>query len=75
MTQPEHPAGESGQVVLDLHSVSKTFPGTKALDGVDLQVRAGEIHALVGQNGSNSGSATPRRLTPPGCASCTRISG
>ena len=52
MTQPEHPRGESGEVVLDLHNVSKTFPGTRALDGVDLQVRAGEIHALVGQNGS-----------------------
>ena len=40
------------EVVLDLHNVSKTFPGTKALDEVGLQVRAGEIHALVGQNGS-----------------------
>jgi ribose transport system ATP-binding protein len=44
--------GEHGEVVLDLRHVSKTFPGTKALDDVDLQVRAGEIHALVGQNGS-----------------------
>ena len=52
MTQPEHPGSEFGEVVLDLHNVSKTFPGTRALDGVDLQVRAGEIHALVGQNGS-----------------------
>jgi ribose transport system ATP-binding protein len=52
MTQPEHPSGEHGEVVLDLRNVSKTFPGTKALDGVGLQVRAGEIHALVGQNGS-----------------------
>ena len=45
-------SGEHGEVVLDLRHVSKTFPGTKALDDVDLQVRAGEIHALVGQNGS-----------------------
>src|SRR5258708_35347767 len=52
MMQPEHPSGDYGPAVLDLHNVSKTFPGTKALDGVDLQVRAGEIHALVGQNGS-----------------------
>jgi ribose transport system ATP-binding protein len=52
MTQPEPPGGERDQIVLDLHNVSKTFPGTKALDGVGLQVRAGEIHALVGQNGS-----------------------
>ncbi len=37
---------------LTLTGLSKTFPGTKALDSVDLTVRAGEIHALIGQNGS-----------------------
>ena len=52
MTQPDSSSGEHGAVVLDLRDVSKTFPGTKALDEVSLQVRAGEIHALVGQNGS-----------------------
>ena len=29
-----------------------TFPGTRALDSVELDVRAGELHALVGHNGS-----------------------
>jgi ribose transport system ATP-binding protein len=38
--------------VLDVHSVSKTFPGTRALDEVSLQVLPGEVHALMGQNGS-----------------------
>ncbi|GAA1850606.1 sugar ABC transporter ATP-binding protein [Pseudonocardia ailaonensis] len=38
--------------VLDIRGLGKTFPGTTALDGVDLEVRDGEIHALVGQNGS-----------------------
>lgn len=38
--------------VLRLLGVSKTFPGTKALDGVDLDLQAGEAHALVGHNGS-----------------------
>lgn len=52
MTQPDESGGGHGAVVLDLCHVSKTFPGTRALDGVSLQVRAGEIHALVGQNGS-----------------------
>jgi ribose transport system ATP-binding protein len=52
MTQPKQPADDNGEVMLDLHNVSKAFPGTKALDGVSLQVQAGEIHALVGQNGS-----------------------
>ena len=37
--------------LLTIHALSKTFPGTKALDRVDFDVRAGEIHALVGQNG------------------------
>ena len=32
--------------------ISKRYPGTLALDGVDLDVRPGEIHALVGGNGS-----------------------
>ena len=31
---------------------SKTFPGQVALDGVDLVIDAGSVHALVGQNGS-----------------------
>lgn len=38
--------------VLSLRDVRKTFPGTQALKGVDLDIRAGEVHALVGQNGS-----------------------
>lgn len=38
--------------VLDVVGLSKTFPGQRALDDVDLEVRAGEVHALLGQNGS-----------------------
>jgi ribose transport system ATP-binding protein len=30
----------------------KTFPGVRALDGVELEVRAGEVHCLLGQNGA-----------------------
>jgi ribose transport system ATP-binding protein len=52
MTQPDGFSAEHDSVVLGLRDVSKTFPGTRALDEVSLQVRAGEIHALVGQNGS-----------------------
>lgn len=37
--------------LLTVRSLSKTFASMKALNGVDLDVRAGEIHALVGQNG------------------------
>jgi ribose transport system ATP-binding protein len=35
-----------------IEQLSKTFPGQRALDDVDIEIRAGEIHALVGQNGS-----------------------
>ena len=34
--------------------VTKTFPGVKALDNVNLQVEEGEIHALVGENAQKS---------------------
>jgi ribose transport system ATP-binding protein len=37
---------------LEVRALSKTFAGTTVLDGVDFDVRAGEVHALVGQNGS-----------------------
>jgi ribose transport system ATP-binding protein len=37
--------------VLTIRGLSKTFPGTKALDRVDFDVRPGEVHALIGQNG------------------------
>ena len=32
--------------------ISKSFPGVKALDGVELRVRPGEVHALMGENGA-----------------------
>ena len=38
--------------LLEMHGIVKTFPGVRALDGVDLDVRAGEVHCLLGQNGA-----------------------
>ena len=38
--------------LLEMRSITKTFPGVKALDNVNLQVEEGEIHALVGENGA-----------------------
>ena len=38
--------------LLELKNITKTFPGVKALDKVNLKVEEGEIHALVGENGA-----------------------
>ncbi|MBA5776178.1 sugar ABC transporter ATP-binding protein [Stappia sp. F7233] len=38
--------------LLEMRSITKTFPGVKALDTVNLTVMEGEIHALVGENGA-----------------------
>ncbi len=38
--------------LLEMRSITKTFPGVKALDTVDLTVMDGEIHAIVGENGA-----------------------
>src|SRR5690625_3004465 len=38
--------------LLQLSGITKHFPGVKALDGVDLSVRPGEVHCLLGQNGA-----------------------
>src|SRR5713101_9508142 len=37
---------------LQLTGIRKRFGATIALDGVDLEVRAGEVHALIGENGA-----------------------
>jgi D-xylose transport system ATP-binding protein len=38
--------------LLAMRGITKTFPGVRALDGVDFDLRGGEIHALVGENGA-----------------------
>ncbi|RYI99463.1 MAG: sugar ABC transporter ATP-binding protein, partial [Actinomycetales bacterium] len=35
-----------------MRGIVKEFPGVRALDGVDLTIRAGEVHCLLGQNGA-----------------------
>ncbi|RBY90600.1 multiple monosaccharide ABC transporter ATP-binding protein [Blastococcus sp. TF02A-26] len=38
--------------ILQMRSITKTFPGVKALEDVNLTVRRGEIHAICGENGA-----------------------
>ena len=39
-------------VILELHGITKRFPGVLANDHIDLDLREGEIHALLGENGA-----------------------
>jgi methyl-galactoside transport system ATP-binding protein/inositol transport system ATP-binding protein len=40
------------EYVLEMHGICKYFPGVKALDGVELMVRPGTVHTLMGENGA-----------------------
>ena len=42
----------SSEFVLEMKNIVKTFPGVQALRGVNLKIRPGEIHALMGENGA-----------------------
>ncbi len=46
------PAMVGGDIVLEVRGLSKHFGGLKAVDGVDIAVRRGGVHALIGPNGS-----------------------
>lgn len=49
---PTPPPGPAGEVLLTARGLAKSFRGVKALGGVDVQVRRGEILGLLGPNGS-----------------------
>ena len=41
-----------GKVLLEMKGIGKTFPGVRALEGVQLTVKEGQVHALLGENGA-----------------------
>lgn len=45
-------SSNDGNILLTMTDVHKAFPGVKALDGVNLQVKAHSVHALMGENGA-----------------------
>jgi ribose transport system ATP-binding protein len=42
----------SQQPILEVRKISKSFPGVRALNNVDLRIWPGEVHALMGENGA-----------------------
>jgi len=41
-----------GEIILQMKEIDKSFPGVHALDHVSLEVKRGEVHALMGENGA-----------------------
>ena len=52
ITKKTEPERSQGQTILEMQGIKKSFVGVEVLHGVDLDLRAGEVHAIVGENGA-----------------------
>src|SRR5262245_51419741 len=51
-TEGSPPAATRAATVIECRGITRRYPGVTANDGVDLSVREGEVHAVVGENGA-----------------------
>ena len=50
--------GDSSEFVIEMLHITKEFPGIKANDDITLQLRRGEIHSLLGENGAGKSTGS-----------------
>ena len=50
--------------VVEMTDISISFPGVKALDSVSFRMFPGEVHSLMGENGSPASTTATRRGSP-----------
>ena len=50
--------------IIEMLNITKEFPGIIANDNITLQLRKGEIHALLGENGAGKSTPDERALWP-----------
>ena len=58
MTIPQHP--DTARTAIEIHGLTKSFGSVRALDGLDMTVREGEVHGFLGPNGA--GKSTTIRV-------------
>ena len=50
--------------VIEMRNITKTFPGIKANDNITLQLKHGEVHALLGENGAGKSTRCWEKTAP-----------